>query len=157
MKKLPIYPHCFICGEKNKAGINVVFFTMEDSMQCEYIAREEHISYQGILHGGIISVLLDECMGWSIAVKAKKMFLTRELNIQYRRFIPVNTKVIVRGFCSADEVTLNKRIITAHGHIEDLIGNVYAKAEGKFVPISMITGSFMIFIFDLGRYRRRFP
>jgi len=137
MKNLPIYPYCFICGDKNIAGTNVVFKTTpEGGVQCEYIAKEQHNSYQGILHGGIISALLDECIGWSIAVKEKKMFMTGELNIQFKRHIPINTKVIVKGNYQQDTADPNKRILMATGHIEDTEGKICAKAVGKYVAMN---------------------
>ena len=38
----------------------------DDNARGLYAGQEKHNSYEGIIHGGIISALLDECIGWAL-------------------------------------------------------------------------------------------
>jgi uncharacterized protein (TIGR00369 family) len=133
MRSLPRYPECFICGRKNFAGTDVTFFLNGEGVECFYTARDKHQSYKGILHGGIISALLDECMGWAVGVHEKRMCVTGELNVKFIRSVPIDTEIKVKGFFS--DLQDNDKYRSATGTIEDMEGNVYATGEGKFHPV----------------------
>ena len=52
---------CFVCGMDNKDGIQAQFYSMEDkSVISLFSFKEKHQSFPGIVHGGVISSLLDE-------------------------------------------------------------------------------------------------
>ncbi|GBC60267.1 thioesterase [Desulfonema ishimotonii] len=134
MEKLPRYSECFICGRDNPAGTDITFIRTEEGVACEYLAAPKHNGYRGIIHGGIISALLDECVGWAVSLRAGRMCVTGELTIRFRKSLPVSTKVTVKGFCDPEQKT--RRLFRGYGHIEDEAGTVYAKAEGRFFPMS---------------------
>ncbi len=149
MKELPRYKDCFICGCENKAGADVLFFKTGKGVEAKYIAQKKHNSYRGIIHGGVIAALLDECIGWAVCVEEKSMYVTAELNIRYKEAIPVGTEVTVEGFSSPREEG-KKRYGSGFGHISDASGKIYASAEGKFfaVPDEKITDVLEILEFD---------
>jgi uncharacterized protein (TIGR00369 family) len=134
MKKLPRYPECFVCGRENIAGTDVTFISNEESVTCDYTALSKHQSYKGILHGGIISALLDECMGWAVAIHEKMMYVTGELNVKFIRSVPLGTKIRVKGLYDESQSPDSKYRLS-YGRIEDKDGTVYATAQGKFHPI----------------------
>ncbi len=52
---------CAICGMDNKYGVHAQFYNMEDgSVMSKFRYREEHQSYPGRVHGGLITAMLDE-------------------------------------------------------------------------------------------------
>ena len=52
---------CVICGLDNPFGVRAPFYNMEDgSVMSVFRFREEHQSYPGRVHGGLISAMLDE-------------------------------------------------------------------------------------------------
>lgn len=52
---------CAICGLDNKFGVRAHFYNMEDnSVMTPFMFREEHQSYPGRVHGGLIAAMLDE-------------------------------------------------------------------------------------------------
>lgn len=130
MRSLPRYPECFICGRKNIAGTDVTFFENDEGVECCYTAQDKHQSYKGILHGGIISALLDECMGWAAGIHEKRMCVTGELNVKFIRPIPMGTEIKVKGFFN--DSRNDEKYKSARGVIEDSAGTVYATGEGKF-------------------------
>ena len=134
MKVLPNSPGCFICGSKNFSGTNVQFFSTDEGVQCEYHTSEKHISYEGLIHGGILSALLDECLGWAVAIKEKQMVVTGELTIRFNIPVPVNKKIVIKGFSAVNQSD-DKKYKVGVGQIVDKEKNVYATAEGKFFPM----------------------
>ncbi len=134
MRELPRYKDCFICGCDNKAGADVLFVKTEKGVEAKYLTQKKHNSYKGIIHGGVIAALLDECIGWAVCIEEKTMCVTAELNIRYKEALPVDTDVTVSGFASPQPEG-KKRYGSGYGHISDESGKIYASAEGKFFPV----------------------
>ena len=52
---------CFICGMDNPIGLHAQFYNMEDGSVISPVTfREEHQSFPGRVHGGLIATMLDE-------------------------------------------------------------------------------------------------
>lgn len=134
MRDLPEYKNCFVCGSNNETGLKMTWMKTDDGIQGTYLALEKHSSYSGILHGGIIASLLDECIGWAVSQKEKKMYVTGELTISYRLSVPTGSKLKVIGFYSKEQ-TKDKIYRKGYGDISDDEGNIYASAKGLFFPI----------------------
>lgn len=92
---------CIICGLDNEYGLRAPFYTMEDdSVMSVFEYREQHQSYPGRVHGGMVSAMLDE-MGlraiWA-KEKAEKTFgVTISLETKYRKPVPYGVKLIGKG------------------------------------------------------------
>ncbi len=134
MRELPGYSNCFVCGNNNESGLNMKWMKTDDGVQGTYTAREKHCGYAGILHGGIIASLLDECIGWAVSQKEGKMHVTGELTISYKTSVPIGSKVKIVGFCSEEQAE-DKKYRNGHGYISDDEGTIYARAKGVFFPI----------------------
>ena len=93
---------CAICGMDNKYGLHAQFYNMEDSsVMTKFRYREEHQSYPGRVHGGLITAILDE-MGlralWAYKKGAEQDFgVTMSLDTKYRKPVPYNTELIGKG------------------------------------------------------------
>ena len=135
MRKLPRYRYCFVCGRNNQAGTDVIWIDTGEGVIGEYWANKKHISYEGIIHGGILSALLDEGIGWAVALKERKWLVTRGLNVIFNQPVPVGKKVTVKGFWSNDQ-PIDKKYRTGNGIVIDDEGIVYASGEGKYFPVS---------------------
>jgi uncharacterized protein (TIGR00369 family) len=129
-KSLPTYDGCIVCGQRhvNPATMNLKFHTDGEGVFVEFIPSAIYEGYKGVVHGGIISALLDETIGWAVAAQRKKYFVTGELQIRFLRPLRVGTKVTVRG----RPVEHRPRYSVAQGEIAGEDGTVYAKATGKF-------------------------
>lgn len=129
-KYLPTYEGCFICGEKeiNPATLNLRFQSTPNGVHVQFTPTKEQQGYNNVIHGGIICALLDETIGWSVAVERKCFFVTGELNVRFLRPLPVGMEVWVNGRPTEHK----SRYSIAEGEIIDKNGTVYAKATGKF-------------------------
>jgi len=129
-KYLPTYGGCMICGQKevNPNTLNLRFKAVANGVEVAFTPDSRHEGYKNIVHGGITSALLDETIGWAVAVDRERYFVTGELNVRFLRPLQIGTRVVVRG----RSVQHKSRYSVAEGEIIDNNGAVYAKATGKF-------------------------
>ncbi|CUH94318.1 hypothetical protein P22_0384 [Propionispora sp. 2/2-37] len=114
---------CFACGEKNPIGLKMTFREEKDTYISEFTAGREHQSYNGILHGGIISTLLDETMVRYLYSKGLNA-VTARLEVRYRQPTPIGQALTISG-CIArkrgnlyemtGKITLTDGTVTAEG------------------------------------------
>lgn len=93
------HEHCFACGENVKNGLKLKFRLLGDDTL--YGKLKIHKSYQGydnVLHGGIISTILDCSMINLFYMKDGLELKTVKLKILFRRPIPVGETIIVKAF-----------------------------------------------------------
>jgi len=115
-------------------GAKVTWKQFEHHVEGEYSGQEQHVSYKGVIHGGMITALLDESMGWAVSIHNQKMCVTGALNVKFRKPITPGQKVFVKGF--VDEPSLqSSKYFSGKGEIIDEKGNVYAEAQGQFYPL----------------------
>jgi uncharacterized protein (TIGR00369 family) len=127
MKQMKRYPGCFVCGDKNPIGLNVAFFSDNDRVTAEYTAGRSFEGYKDILHGGILSSLLDEIM--IRAVLDKDIFcLTSEINIKFKKMVKIGERLFLEGKLVEDK----GRILVARGKITNRDNEVVATGEAKF-------------------------
>ena len=127
---------CAICGMDNKYGLHAQFYNMEDSsVMTKFRYREEHQSYPGRVHGGLITAMLDE-MGlralWAYKKGAEQDFgVTMSLDTKYRKLVPYNTELIGKGILIKE----NSKFFVVDSKILDLEGNVLANGIIKYIKL----------------------
>jgi uncharacterized protein (TIGR00369 family) len=84
----------------------------------------------GFAHGGVIAVLLDEAMG-KISKLSEERAVTAELNIEYRKPVPVDAEILVSGWQEGEKGRNRFRV----AEIQDGAGNLLARGRGRFVVI----------------------
>jgi uncharacterized protein (TIGR00369 family) len=132
MKKQPNSQMCFVCGLENPIGLKMAFYQdAEGRVVAEFTPGDEHQGYPGVLHGGIVTAMLDETLG-RVAVAAERWMVTGRINIRFRQPIPVGETLTVVG----EAVTWKKRVLEARGEIRLADGHVGAEATGTFLEIS---------------------
>ena len=98
--------YCFVCGEKNPSGLHLKFSLHDGKVTTEFVPEKIHQGYKDIVHGGIISALLDEAM-----VKAAFMqgmpAVTAEITIRFKNPLMAGEKAIVEAHIPRT----NKKII----------------------------------------------
>lgn len=134
MRKLPKYKHCFICGDENDGGTRMTWVETENGVQGKYSCMKKHSGFEAIIHGGVLSGLLDECVGWAVALKKKRFCFTGELNVRFLMPVAVDSEIVIKGKI-ADDQPYGKKYFVATGEIVDNDGKVYATCEAKFFPM----------------------
>ena len=131
-KYLPTSETCFVCGEDNLAGLKTRFYVEDDWVKMPLTVQEHHCGYPNVVHGGVVAAALDETMGWAAARAIKRMCLTGELTVRYLLPVPANEALTV----CARSIRAHKRMVQTEGQITNAGGTVYARAEGRFLPLS---------------------
>lgn len=129
---LPRSEECFVCGSKNPHGLKIEFFEHGNEVRGEFTPQTEKSGFRGIVHGGVITAVLDEVMGWAPAFAKKRMCMAAEITIRFVKPVPVGTELIATGKFSQDR----KRLWLAEGILTDKNNTIYSKASGKYVPLT---------------------
>src|SRR6267142_6570407 len=124
--------NCFGCGGANGAGMKLTFDLHVDERKTrgKFVLGARYGGGAGFAHGGVIATLLDEAMG-KISKLTDERAVTAELNIEYRKPVPVDSEIVVLGW-QEDEKGRNRFRV---GEIHDAQGNLLARGRGRFVVI----------------------
>ena len=127
---------CAICGLDNAFGVRAPFYSMEDgSVASLFRFREEHQSYPGRVHGGMITAMLDE-MGlralWAMEGGEFTYGVTLSLETKYRKPVPYGEPLIGRGKI----VRETGNFLTAECCIMDERRTVLANATIKYLKLT---------------------
>jgi uncharacterized protein (TIGR00369 family) len=121
---------CFGCGGANARGMKLTF--EQDDAARRIIGRfrlgAEYQGAFGIIHGGVIAVVLDEVMGKVCRFRGVRA-VTAEMNIEYLKPVWVDTDLVVEGY----EKEMTGRNLHLVGEIQDASGKVLARSRGRFV------------------------
>jgi len=132
MNKLNDDGYCFACGTQNPRGLKLNFYydTDKDEMVADYKFDRHFQGWEGVLHGGLISTVLDEIMAKAAAEKGLKC-VTAELSVRFIKPAMLNKQFTIRGRINQ----VKKRLILAEGSITDSDNIPIATARGKFITI----------------------
>ncbi|MDR3751179.1 MAG: PaaI family thioesterase [Terracidiphilus sp.] len=126
----PLNPACFVCGEENPHGLHLAFQTDGHRASAAWTPQTGWESYKGIIHGGVISSVLDEAMSKAILSGGNEAF-TADLRIRFRKKICVDDAAFVRGWV----VSVEKRKVLAEASITSENGEERAHAWGVFLVV----------------------
>jgi uncharacterized protein (TIGR00369 family) len=106
---------CYVCGKKNPAGLAVDFTIDKElrSIQARFSPSDAHQGFEGIVHGGILSALLDEAMAklaFSLGIPA----MTAEMTVKFKSPVAPGEELTVSGRL----VQETGRLIRAEAKIE---------------------------------------
>ena len=132
-KLQPNSRHCFVCGLENKFGLKLRFFeTGPGEVTAEYTVPEHFQGYPGIVHGGIVTAMLDEVTGRAhINSEHTRFMFTAKLEIRFRKNVPVEKPLRVVG-----QVEKSKsRMASSTGKIYGPEGDLLAEAKALLVNL----------------------
>jgi uncharacterized protein (TIGR00369 family) len=122
------YSNCFVCGKANPIGLKVDFcYDEAGAARASLQLSELFEGYPGVIHGGILSTLLDEVMAKAVLHSGKIAFTAR-LNIIYRKPLAPRGTVHLEG----QILSARARSIQTQAKIFD-DGGIYAEAEAVFI------------------------
>lgn len=138
MKKQHNSKKCLVCGLKNDLGLKASFYELENGeVVAIFTPLEEHQSYPGRLHGGVAGAILDETIGRALSIKSESLWgVTVELNLKYKKPVPLNEELRVVGRITKD----SSRLFEGTGEILLSNGDVAVTGHGKYMkmPIDKI-------------------
>src|SRR5256885_6966852 len=87
---------CFGCGEDNQDGLRMRFRPTGEGSVCDFVVPDRYQSWRGMVHGGVVALMLDEAVGWA-GWHAGHPGLTARLEVRYRRPLRLGERVRVVG------------------------------------------------------------
>lgn len=156
---LPHSTRCFICGSENPVGLKHIFYVEENSVSSDIFIPDGYNGFKDIVHGGIVTALLDETMGWNAFVfgKGHNLYFTRDLNVKFRKALNTDTPYLLKTKFLSEK----RMFAITKGYIIDKDNNIYAEAEGKFIEISdekmLETVQYLLFDDDKPYHRKTLP
>jgi uncharacterized protein (TIGR00369 family) len=128
---------CFGCGDNNPIGLHLRFVVAEDEVRATFVPKPAHQGFEGVIHGGIISTVLDEAMAWATAA-AGIWAVTAELSVRFRRPLYVGESTTVKARLGHRR----SRTVTATADlVKDADQVLVATGTAKFVRVSEETAA----------------
>jgi acyl-coenzyme A thioesterase PaaI-like protein len=122
--------NCFGCGAHNERGLRMEFRTEGERAVCIYTPEPHHQGYPGRMHGGLVSTMLDEAMGWAV-YGARAWGATARLSVRFRQPVLLDQPLRVEAW-----VTRNRsRLLELRGEVRDSDGLLLAEADGTFMKL----------------------
>jgi acyl-coenzyme A thioesterase PaaI-like protein len=121
---------CYACGDLNPLGLHLHFRVDGEWAVAEFTATKEHQGYPGFVHGGIVSTLLDEAMGW--ATYGRGIWaVTGRMETRFRGIVPTGRRLEVRGRIVRDR----GKTLELRAELRDEAGSLLAEADGVFFKV----------------------
>jgi acyl-coenzyme A thioesterase PaaI-like protein len=87
---------CFGCGPLNEEGLQMTFLPEGDVSVAEFAVPARYQSWKGVVHGGMVALLLDEAVGWAAWHKGHPG-VTGKLEVRYRLPLRIGERVRLTG------------------------------------------------------------
>jgi len=89
--------HCFGCSQKNPYGLKMKFYTDEATLY-SWLSVPPHLcGWDGIVHGGVLSTILDEIMGWSAIYTLRRVTMTKTMTIDFLKPVYIEDRLRAEG------------------------------------------------------------
>lgn len=126
--QLPDLSRCFGCGKDNPRGLGLTNRQQDGKAVMELLVEDDLCGFPGVLHGGIISTVLDEVMCYAI-FGHQMAAVTLSVTIEYKR--PAKVGQHLRAEAWVEKV--EGKYIECSGELTDTASDVcIAKASGRF-------------------------
>lgn len=122
---------CVVCGQDNPYGLRIHYVRERDgAISAEWRPTENWEGFEGIVHGGIISTVLDEAMSKAVAAMHYEA-LTGELRVRFRHHVAAGENLRIRGWV----VEKVRRLVKAKATLTATDGSERAHAWASFLAL----------------------
>lgn len=128
-----MHPYCLACSRAHEGCLGLQFLLQDDgSVETRFECCAEFQGYDGILHGGVTSTLLDAAMTNCLFAHGIQA-VTAELNVRFRH--PIQTDEFVKVSANIRQATPPLFIVEARLH---QAGQCKAQSTGKFMQFETL-------------------
>ena len=122
---------CFVCGVENPHGLKVkVMYDGADGVEAEFIAEDRYRGWSDYLHGGVLTLIFDEMLGWLSRYMGHDA-MTARLEVRYRKPVPLGSRLTFNGVLEREIKGLLD--IKLWAKLDD--GSVVAEGKGRMMII----------------------
>lgn len=87
---------CFACGVQNPIGLKLHFDFVDGKSKGEFVPQEVHQSWIGVFHGGLMTTILDEAIGYVLYFQGIRG-LTAKMEVRFRRPALTGERLLLTG------------------------------------------------------------
>ena len=127
---------CFACGTENPIGLQVKPDITPDGRQVkiECTPPGHFQGWANVIHGGILSTLLDEAITYVGIASFDGPAVTAQLEVRFKKPAMAGDKLIV----TASRVKMSKRLIEVKAYIDSEQGGRIVEGSGKVMKVTGI-------------------
>ena len=124
---------CFACGKENPFGLHMKFLTDDHIVVSEVTIPQHMCGWGNLVHGGIITTLLDETMSWAAIHLLRRLILTRTMEVEFILPVAPNTPLHIEG-------RIERQIKNTEAVVSAVVYNkedqICARSTGRFALLS---------------------
>lgn len=124
---------CFACGKDNPDGLHLEFESVGDDVRTSVTFPRKFQGYQDVVHGGLVSTVLDETMVTLINMRGY-LALTAELSVRFREPVHVGEKIDV----TASLVEKRGKVFRVEARAVRPDGKEVATAEARCFQVGLV-------------------
>jgi len=137
--RLPAYAKSFFLSPTRKDGLQLTMMYEDHRVYTDLFVDSKFEGYANVVHGVMIFGILDVILWYVILMEAKKMGMTRKVQMEFLKPIMCGRHYKAQG----EFVKIEKKDIHAIAWVEDENGEVYARInaifrEGKNTDVAAI-------------------
>lgn len=122
---------CFACGTDNPHGLKLKFtLDPNDELVSELVPDRRYQGFSGVLHGGVMALLLDEMMvnlAWLKGLNA----VSASLEVRFKKPVRTGQKILLRARLICEE----KKLVKTEAWATNVDGTVLAEAQAVCVKM----------------------
>jgi uncharacterized protein (TIGR00369 family) len=125
--------NCFGCSPINPSGLRMRFFTDGRAVYSRLQVPVHLCGWSNIVHGGVLTTILDEIMSWAAIRLLQRIALTQKMEVEFLKPVQVGTELRAEGRLRASG---SKNDAFTEGVIFDGRGEACARATAVFKVFS---------------------
>ncbi len=123
---------CFGCGPANPSGLQMTFYANETTIRSTVTVPDHLCGWNNLVHGGVLSTILDEIMSWATIYLLKQVPMTKSITVEFIKPVYIGSPLTIQG-----------RVLKKISHREALLeGKIFNANDACCVKA---TGTFAIF------------
>ncbi len=134
-KQLPTHiwsKDCFCCGTDNLTGLHMHFYLCGEYLLSTLTIPGTMRGWDTIVHGGILSTIMDEIMAWTAIFFTKKITFTKQMRTNFIHPIHINSEIKLISWIENN----NGKEAEIKAEIYDSKGRLSTEGLGTYVLFS---------------------
>lgn len=124
---------CFGCGPDNPHGLKMCFESDGTRLRSRLTLDKRFRGWSNLIHGGVLSTILDETMGWTVISLTGRFMLTKGMQVNFIRPVRIGMSVTALGYIKN---RIGERKVEVVAEIHDDKGQLLASSAGEFALFS---------------------
>lgn len=124
--------NCFGCSPVNPSGLQMQFHTNGEAVFSAVTVPGHLCGWNQLVHGGVLSTILDEIMSWAAIYLLRQIVLTKSLAVDFIKPVYLNTNYTAEG-----------KVLEIKGKHEAVMQGILYSTEGTACARS--TANFAVF------------